>query len=461
VLQAAVAQARYAVSVGLGVRHSPWALDRLIDTLLASREEFGPLDTAALRLERPRPGHVGQRELQERRFRRLVRRAADETAHYPGVLAAAGVDAASADLEDLRRIPLTSRAALHENAEAFVARGSRPALVAATTGPGRPCRVAFSAREIAVMARLATIAFLVRGQIAPGDAVVMVTGPRALATLLVGAATVRIGATARLAGMLDPASVVECLQPQADLVVASPSYLAALVDDVERAPASRPAPSVRRILTGGGFVSNGLRERVQRAFGPVALDETYAATETIPAVGAVCERGHTHFDPAQAVVEVVDPETGAPSEPGAVGLLVVTPLPPCRETTLLLRYDTGDLVQAPEPRPSCALAHLPAIGAVLGRRAASLRLPDGEWITPRRLRDAVERLDRVPLPARYALERSGDGVRVELVVRDAWSTAIRGAVSSALDDASIPVGDLRLVGDRRQLSRRPLIRSDG
>src|SRR5712692_9027790 len=137
-----------------------------------------------------------------------------------------------------------------------------------------------------------------------------------------------------------------------------------------------------------------------RLFGPpVRISESFAMTESLPLGGTPCGQGHLHFEASVGLVEVVDPETGAPASPGTVGTLVITPLPPFRETTLLLRYDTEDLVQAVVEPPTCRLRDLPATGPILGKRRLAVRLASG-WTTPRDVLEAVEAVDTVPLPAR-------------------------------------------------------------
>ena len=46
-LEAGIAQLRFAASLALGIPFSPRSLDRIIDALLATHDEFGTLDTAA------------------------------------------------------------------------------------------------------------------------------------------------------------------------------------------------------------------------------------------------------------------------------------------------------------------------------------------------------------------------------------------------------------------------------
>ena len=55
------------------------------------------------------------------------------------------------------------------------------------------------------------------------------------------------------------------------------------------------------------------------------------------------------FEPVHGLLEVLDPETRRPAGPGEVGTLVATPFPPFRETTILLRYDTQDVVRQNTP----------------------------------------------------------------------------------------------------------------
>ena len=113
---------------------------------------------------------------------------------------------------------------------------------------------------------------------------------------------------------------------------------------------------LERIAVGGELVSEGLKERAHRLFGPVEVYDDYGMTETWPFQGQSCSEGHLHFDPTSGMLEVIDPETGTPARSGQAGTLVATPLPPYREVTILLRYDTQDVVrQIEDPSPAtCA-----------------------------------------------------------------------------------------------------------
>ena len=81
--------------------------------------------------------------------------------------------------------------------------------------------------------------------------------------------------------------------------------------------------------------------------------------QTFGVGGQVCADGHLHFHPVHGLVEWVDPDTHLPIGSDGIGTLVITPLPPFRETTLLLRYDTQDLVRViAEPPKYGALWHV-------------------------------------------------------------------------------------------------------
>jgi hypothetical protein len=118
----------------------------------------------------------------------------------------------------------------------------------------------------------------------------------------------------------------------------------------------------------------------------VTFLEGYAMTETIPFGGSTCSEGHLHFEASHGLLEVIDPETLKPAAVGEPGTIVATPLAPYRETTILMRYDTEDVVRPLAAPLTCSLRNLPAATSdLLGKL---------------RLSGAARR--RVDLPARCA-----------------------------------------------------------
>jgi acyl-CoA synthetase (AMP-forming)/AMP-acid ligase II len=215
---------------------------------------------------------------------------------------------------------------------------------------------------------------------------------------------------------------------------------------------------LERILTGGELVTQGLKTRAQRLFGGVRFSESYAMTETIPFGGTPCEQGHLHFQAAHGLIEVLDPLTGVPASAGQIGTLVVTPFPPFRQTTILLRYDTEDLVRVPVGRITCRLRDIPATGPILGKRKLAVPHERG-WVTPRDVLEALESLESVPLPARYGLKSVQGGVSVEVVARES-TPEIHRQIRAALDQRGVPLRELRVVEHRGELEHPLPLRCD-
>jgi len=99
------------------------------------------------------------------------------------------------------------------------------------------------------------------------------------------------------------------------------------------------------VLAGGEPFSSvpGYRERLEAAIGGVALD-AYGTSELGIVAGETLNKDGLWEIPEMAVLEVVDPETGAPVPDGERGELVVTAL--SRTLMPMVRFKTGDLAIA-------------------------------------------------------------------------------------------------------------------
>jgi acyl-CoA synthetase (AMP-forming)/AMP-acid ligase II len=201
---------------------------------------------------------------------------------------------------------------------------------------------------------------------------------------------------------------------------------------------------------GGEIVTEGIKRRCQALFGPVAFSEGYGITETWPFGGTLCEQSHLHFEPAHGLLEVIDPETGRTAAPGEVGTLVLTPFAPFRDSVVLLRYDTQDLVRQLAEPPTCSQRHLPGTSNLLGKKRLAVRHA-ASWTTPRDILEAIESIDALPLPARCGFWLEGKGVAVEVVAPH----ILRASIGDALEARQVPLQALHLVDDLREL-KRPL-----
>ena len=107
----------------------------------------------------------------------------------------------------------------------------------------------------------------------------------------------------------------------------------------------------------------------------------YGLTEMGLGVAVECEAGGGyHFNEADLLAEIVDPETGLTAAPGDEGELVFTTL--TREAMPLIRYRTKDVSRLiPEPC-QCGAKALGKFAAVRKRTSNITRLANGEEIYP-------------------------------------------------------------------------------
>jgi len=166
--------------------------------------------------------------------------------------------------------------------------------------------------------------------------------------------------------------MIEKIQP--DALIGMPTFLyhvltAAVAED-------RHWTKLSRIVLGGEKVPDGLRRKLkalcaQLGSGSVEVMATYGFTEAKTAwpecpTGAAEATGY-HLYPDLGLVEIVDPETGIPMEPGHSGEVVFTALD--SRGSVVLRYRTGDLLEGGlvyEPCPACG-RRCPRLVGKIGR----------------------------------------------------------------------------------------------
>jgi phenylacetate-coenzyme A ligase PaaK-like adenylate-forming protein len=467
--ETAFAQLRTAASIALGIRFSPRALERLVDAARATQQEFGTisLDSAEM-LAPPTLDEETRRDLQLRRFRKQAKLAL-ETPYYRTLFERLHLHPEHLCWEDIQNIPLTPKTDLRNDSDAFVRQAAQPYLRTTTTGTtGRITSIYFSQHEVRVMVALSALGFLTNRLLSSADLVQINTSSRAaLGNLGLSGACFHIGATVFLAGIVPPQQTLALLseehhlpgkKPKVSAISIYPSYLGELVETGLRL-GYRPSDfGLEKVFVGGEIVTAGLKERARHVFGNVAIHGDYAMTETLPFGGQLCSQGHLHFEPSLGLMEVINPETGQTAKPGEFGTIVVTPFPPYRETTILVRYNTEDLVYPLAGPMTCEKQALPATTNLLGKLRLSVRHERG-WIFPRQILEALEAIEEVPLPARCGFWPTQDGVAVEVVTR-ADNARVRAKIERSLGDQGVPVRELYLVSDPAQLQSPYPLRCD-
>ena len=468
--ETAIAQLRFGYSMMTGRPFHLGSLEAIIDAMLETQREFGAVgaDGAEL-IGGPTLDDDTRHDMQLRRFRAQALRAARETDYYGQLFRELDLDLDHLSHDDIARIPPTPKRAVRDDPSAFVRRSANVAFRTTTTGTtGKPTSTFFSQREMRTTVALNAMTFLLRAQITPADIVQVSTSSRAtLGNNCFTRACERIGAVWYQAGLVAPDHALGLLAerhripgkvPQASYLNTYASYLGQLV---ECGLANGYGPSdfgLRTISVGGEVVTQGLLARARELFGEVEYTQGFGMTETWPFGGACCDQGHLHFEAPHGLLEVLSLETSAPALHGELGTMVATPFPPFRDASVVLRYDTQDVVRPVEPPLTCNMSRVPACSDIEGKLRLTVRHDDG-LTTPRQVLEALEALACVPLPARCGFWADDGGVAVEVITRDD-SRETRQAIGDSLEARGVPLRSLFVRTDRDELEHPYPLRGD-
>jgi phenylacetate-CoA ligase len=291
--------------------------------------------------------------LQLERLRALVERAARVPLHRDR-LAAAGVrsDGIRA-LDDLRRLPFTTKADFRDTYPFGLLAVPMDEIVrmhASSGTTGKPTVVAYTRGDLDVWTEVMGRT-LRAGGVRPGDVVQnaygygLFTGGLGFhyGAELVGAAVIPVsgGFTERqLLALQDLGSTVLCC---------TPSYALYLAEAIEEARLPREALRLRVGFFGAEPWTEAMRTTIEQRLRLVALNIYGLSEITGPGVAVECaERRGMHVAEDHFLPEIVDPKTLEPVPPGTTGELVLTTL--SKEGMPLLRYRTRDLTSL-DPSP--------------------------------------------------------------------------------------------------------------
>jgi phenylacetate-CoA ligase len=258
-------------------------------------------------------------------------------------------------LEDLRRLPFTTKADLRENHPygLFAVPLRDVVRVHASSGTtGLSTAVGYTRNDMRTWAAL-TARVLVAGGVTKED-VVQIAFDYGLFT---GAFGLHQGAE-RLGASVVPVSSANARRQvgimrdyRTTALVSTPSHALNVADAMIEMGVNPAALSLRHGLFGAEPWSESMRGEIQEKLEIVATDN-YGLSEVMgPGVAGEClERNGLHLAEDHFVFEVIDPETLAPVGPGKVGELVITTL--TKEAIPVVRYRTRDLTAVlDEPCP--------------------------------------------------------------------------------------------------------------
>lgn len=187
-------------------------------------------------------------------------------------------------------------------------------------------------------------------------------------------------------------------------LVCTPSYALYLAGVMEAAGVNPNALDLKWGLFGAECWSEAMRGDIQERLKITATDN-YGLTEIMgPGVAAEClERGGLHVNEDHFLAEVIDPHTGQPAAPGEKGELVLTTL--TKEAFPMLRFRTGDLTRFIPGECPCGRTFL-RIDRILGRSDDMFTLR-GVNVFPAQVEAALLTVPGIEPCYQIVLEREG------------------------------------------------------
>jgi len=361
-----------------------------------------------------------RRALQLQRLRETLARVA-HVPFYREAFARAGIRPESMkSLDDLRRLPFTTKADLRDHYPlGFLAvPRSEVARIHGSSGTtGKPTFVAYTAADLKLWAGLCA-RFLVAGGMRPEHTAHIAFG-YGLFTGGFGLhyGVERIGAAVvPVAGGNTRRQIMILSDLRSEVLVCTPSY-ALNIAEVARAEGVDPRGlGLKFGHFGGEPWTEDMRRRIEEELGILAFNN-YGLSEVIgPGVsGECCCRNGMHIQEDHFIVEVVNPESLEPIADGEKGELVFTTL--TKQAFPLLRYRTRDIASL--SRSPCPCGRTGARMSRVAGRTDDMLIIRGVNVFPSQIEEALLRVEGTAPHYLIELDRPGalDEVTVHVEMR--------------------------------------------
>ncbi len=290
------------------------------------------------------------RALQLERLRWSVRHAYDNVAHYRSAFDDAGVGPDDiGSLEDLARLPFTTKATLRDNypfGMFAVPRADVVRLHASSGTTGKPTVVGYTRDDLDMWADV-----VARSIRAAGGRRGMVLHNAYGYGLFTGglgahAGAERLGCTVvPVSGGMTQRQVQLILDFEPDVIMVTPSYMLSIIDELEAQGVDPRSTSLKVGIFGAEPWTNDMRREMEERTDMHAVD-IYGLSEVIgPGVASECveTKDGLHVWEDHFLPEVIDPVTGEVLPDGEEGELVLTTL--TKQAMPVIRYRTRDLTR--------------------------------------------------------------------------------------------------------------------
>ncbi|HYB07519.1 MAG TPA: phenylacetate--CoA ligase [Nitrososphaerales archaeon] len=209
------------------------------------------------------------------------------------------------------------------------------------------------------------------------------------------------------------------------VMTGTPSYQLYVMETLRKNGIDPAESSLRITIPGAEVWTEEMRQRIEQGYGLKAKGggarNVYGATELLgPGSGQECEQENGfHFWTDQFFLEILDPETNEPVEPGEEGEMVVTTM--TKEAMPLIRYRMRDLTILDDGDCACGRSAFPRCMWVTGRVDDVIHYR-GTKIWPGAIQQAMFRFPEVN-DYLVEVDRSGPkGFRISVEVSSASDT---------------------------------------
>jgi phenylacetate-CoA ligase len=246
-------------------------------------------------------------------------------------------------------------------------------------------------------------------------------------------------------GMSSTARLRYLLDTQANVVLCTPTYALHLAETAREEGIDLARSAVEKLIVAGepGGSIPATRQRIESAWGARLFDHS-GLTEVGP-VSIECPENPAglHVIETHYLAEIIDPTTGQPVPAGTPGELVLTNLG--RFGSPLLRYRTGDLVQADTHPCPCGRSWLRLDGGIRGRVDDMFTIR-GNNVYPSALQTILHGFAEVA-EYRVEVDRSAalPALRVEVELRAGDAEEVVARVGQILHDALLFRAEVRAV----------------
>ena len=314
------------------------------------------------------------KKFQEDKLKKLLYYLKDNSTYYQRVFKRQNIQISDINtLEDLQKIPVTTKEDLHRYNDDFICIDSSNIIDYVTTSgtTGNPVFFGLSDKDLERLAYNEAISFAC-SKVTKNDTIQLMTtiDRRFLAGLAyflgarkLGAGIIRVGAG------IPELQWDSILKFKPSYLIAVPSFLLKLIEYAENNGITVNSSSVKGVICIGeplknqDFSDNVLSLKIKEKW-DIELYSTYASTEMSTAFSECEFQQGGHHHPELIIVEILD-DHNQPVMEGEEGELVVTTLGV--ETIPLLRFKTGDVIKAHHQPCKCGRNTL-RLGPVIGRK---------------------------------------------------------------------------------------------